>query len=101
MTRQLDALLLSETWREAVEEQFETNAGHLFMASGGSKREKGAGILLHSRWKHAMQKFQPLSQRICCASIDTGEKKIALIAIYMPHGGRPDSEVEQTYVKLS
>jgi hypothetical protein len=33
-----DAILLSETWREAAEEQFEADNGHIFHFSGGDTR---------------------------------------------------------------
>ena len=96
-----DAILLNETWRANKEEHFETYDGHLFMASGGSKGQKGVGILVHRRWKKAVWKFQPVNNRVCSVNIDTGVQKLALIAVYMPHGGCNDNEVEQTYTLLS
>jgi hypothetical protein len=71
------------------------------MASGGSKGQKGVGILVHRRWKKAVWKFQPVNERVCSANIDTGVQKLALIAVYMPHGGCNDNEVEQTCTLLS
>ena len=71
------------------------------MASGGTKGQKGVGILLHRSWKHAVRKFRPVSGRVCCVDIAAGAKKLTLIAVYMPHGSCPDNEVEQTYILLS
>jgi hypothetical protein len=62
----------------------------------GTKGQKGVGILLHKRWRDAMRAFRPVNERICWAEMDTGEKQLAFIAIYMPHGGCPDHEVEQS-----
>jgi exonuclease III len=96
-----DAILLNETWRELKEEQFETSDGHLFMASGGTKGQKGVAIVVHRRWKHTMMRFWPVNERLCSAYVTLGTKRFALLAVYMPHGSCPNNEVEQTYVLLT
>ena len=44
-----DVILLNETCREIKEEQFITDAGHLFVGSGGTNGQKGVGVIFHSR----------------------------------------------------
>ena len=99
--RKWDAVLLTETWRELKEEQFVTRDGHLFMAFGGTKGQKGVAIILHRRWTHSMGKFCPVSERVCYVDLSTGPKKLTLISVYMPHGSCPNNEVEQTYAILT
>ena len=72
---------MNETWRELKEEQFETSTAHSFMASGGTKGQKGVGIHLHQRWKCAMRTFRPIHEQLCRVDVDAEEKKLALISI--------------------
>ena len=99
--QQWDAILLNETWREHKGEQFETKRGHLFMASGGTKWQKGVSIILHRKWKRTVTKFLAINERLCYMNCSMGEEDVTLIALYMPHGSCQNNEVEQIYTLLS
>ena len=47
---QWDVIVFTETWREEVQEIFETKYGHTWFGSGGVRGGKGVGILVNSRW---------------------------------------------------
>ena len=42
-----DIIILSEVWREGAEEVLDLPGGHIYLGSGGHKRERGVGILIH------------------------------------------------------
>ena len=66
-----DVLLLSETWREEREEHFRTELGHHFVASGGTRGEKGVAILIIKRWSSKIGKIQSISERLIAVDIET------------------------------
>ena len=97
---QWDVLLLSETWRERKQERWRTEDGHMFCGAGGKKGERGIGILLNRRWVKNFRAFHAVSERMCSLDVGIGGRKIRFVAVYMPHGGYDDADVEGTYVEL-
>ena len=95
-----DIVLLSETWREASHERWRTEEGHLFLGSGGKKGEKGVGVIVNRKWTQGLQKFRSVNERICYIDINIMSRRFKFIAVYMPHGGCDDDDVDGTYVLL-
>lgn len=71
------------------------------MGAGGTLGQKGVAILLHNKWKKAVCKFMPINEGVCYANMALQGKGFSLIAVYMPHGGCNNNEVEQTYGLIS
>ena len=90
-----DVILCQETWREERRERFHTDAGHLFLGSRGTAGRCGTGIFIHRRWVHGLKYFRPISERLCQADVNIGEKKYTLAAAYWPHSGQPDLWVDK------
>ena len=99
-TLQWDVLMLSETWREEKEDHFIFGKGYHFLGAGGCKGEKGVAILLHVKWASGVKNILPVSERILAADVSIRDKTFRFVATYMPHGGRSDEEVEQSYHEL-
>ena len=96
-----DVVLLSETWREKARERWKAGDGHMFCGTGGAKGAKGTGILLHRRWVKGFRAFYAISDRVCSIDVDIKGQKIRFVAVYMPHGGQDDADVEGVYGELS
>ena len=95
-----DLLIFTETWREEKSEAWQTQDGHSWFGSGGSKRSKGVGFLLHSRWSH--KSFNPVSERLATLDIQFAKHHdFRFIAVYMPHGGHDDLDVEAVYYQIA
>eukprot|EP00973_Karenia_brevis_P063372 8808388-Karenia_brevis.AAC.1 len=60
-----DVVLLNETWRQQEVEYWKTEDKHIFAARGHESGRRGVGILLHERWCHGVEAFQPVSERLC------------------------------------
>ena len=99
--RRWDAVLISEIWREKRRERWKTEEGHMFFGSGGSRGEKGTGLILHRRWVSNFRAFHAVNHRVCAVDFDARGHKLRLVAVYMPHGGCDDEEVEGIYGELS
>ena len=93
-----DVLAFSETWREAAEEIWESEHGHTWYGSGGTKQTRGVGFLLHRRWKHL--RFKPLTERACVLDIEMPARTLRIINTYMPHSDYSDLEVDAVYAML-
>ena len=70
------------------------------MVRAGRSGENGTGILLHRRWAKGFQAFHAASDRVCAVDVEIEGQKIRLIAVYMPHCGKDDAEVEGAYLNL-
>ena len=90
-----DAIVFTETWREELEEFWETKWGHTWYGSGGSKGSKGVGVLLHRR-SQALQ-FESVDSRLCRLDISVAGVILCIVAVYMPHGNYSDDDVEAVY----
>jgi len=94
-----DLLVFTETWRADGEEAFDTEHGHSWFGSGGTRGRCGVGFLLHSRWRHNY--FKPLNERCAALGIRINKQlRIRFVAVYMPHSGHNDIEVETLYAML-
>jgi exonuclease III len=96
-----DFILLTETWRGAVEEQFQNGSGHLFFGSGGSLGSSGVAILAHQRWERSVTAFRPISSRVCYLDLTIYQVAVRLVSAYLPHAWHDDGEVEEIYDILS
>ena len=95
-----DVVLLSETWRAKTRERWLTEDGHMFCGAGGMKGERGTAILLHRRWTKSFSAFHAVSERVCAIDVGIGGRCLRFIAVYMPHGGYDDADVEGAYLQL-
>ena len=98
--REWDVLLGTETWREEQEEGLTLPGGHRFLGGGGVKG-RGVAIVLHERWKNAVQGRRAVSERLAWLDVTMHGKKLRLIAVYFPHMGYSEAEVEALYNDLS
>ena len=95
-----DVLVLSETWREQRQESFVLNEwGHKWFGSGGTRRERGIGFLLHKRWTET--RFKPTSERTASLDVQiSADVRLRIMGVYMPHTGYSDSAIEEVYAEL-
>jgi hypothetical protein len=99
-----DVVLLHETWRDAGDEQFEVEAGHVFMGSGTAgvcNNSRGVANVVHRRWSKNVISCTAHSERLCWADIKMGNCSFRLVSTYMPHAWYPDADVEWVYRELS
>ena len=95
-----DILVITETWREESRESWQTPEGHTWFGSGGHRRHSGVGFLVHSRWDNF--EFHHLSDRLAYLDVHTKRQTVMRIhAVYMPHSGQSEEEVEAVYSSLS
>ena len=97
--RHWDVLVLVETWREAVREEFVMESGHSFYGSGGSKGRCGVGFIVHER--HGDTSFKSVNERLAAVSIVNDMQAWSIFAVYMPHSGHADHEVEALQEQIS
>ena len=90
-----DLIVFSETWREEKREVFQTDSGHTWLGSGGTRRSNGVGLLLHRRWEFLS--FSAVSDRICSLDVLMADYTLRIIGVYMPHGGYDDSYIDSVY----
>ena len=95
-----DAILLSETWREAKREYWETAEGHIFIGAGWAENSRGVAILLRSKWKGAVADINYASERALAIDLRSKTLKLRLISVYFPHGKYPDFRVQELYSTL-
>ena len=93
-----DIIVLVETWREEVRENFLLDAGHYWYASGGTRGRCGIGFLLNER--HRKHKFQPISERLGILDVRWGRKTYRIFGVYVPDSSHPDIELEIMYAQL-
>ena len=73
----------------------------MWMGSGGKRGKHGVGILLHQRWASCVRRFSAKSERLAELELDVETMRITLIAVYLPHGGYSDEEVDHHYDLMS
>ena len=101
-----DLVIVNETWRDAKEECFKVDAGHVWFGSGGQAKrgvkgwKHGVGILLHRRWARAWSNMNAVSPQLLWIDLKIHRVKLRIMSAYMPHSGYPDSEAEGTYCRM-
>ena len=96
-----DVVLVSETWREEVEEYDTLESKHIWFGSGGTRGKHGVGILVHKRWSNHVRGWRAINTRIGVLDIDVGPWKLSVFVVYMPHGGKSDICLEEVYSTIS
>ena len=101
-----DVLMVSETWREEIREDFSIDGGHRCCFSGGAPDgRKGVGFVIHRRFMAQCGKlaFQALSPRLAVLDADVGRGRWRFVSVYLPTGDSAEvwSEREAAYVVLS
>ena len=96
--RHWDAVAFAETWRSECDEARKTRWGHSWFGSGGTRGTRGVGILLHSRWAHAL--FRPVSERLCVLDVKLTSETVSIFSVFMPHADYPDEDVDVVYAQL-
>ena len=96
-----DIVVITETWRDAKEENVVLADGHRFLGSGGTVSERGVAVIVHSRWSNGVQGCQAVSERLMAVEVDIWTHKFTLIATYMPHSGYDAVAVEEVYAAMS
>ena len=90
------AILVSETWRPAKEEFWETKRGHIIMCAGKIENKHGVAIV-NKKWKHKINWTDYISERAIATSITVNTQRITLMSVYMPRSGYADHHVEKAY----
>jgi hypothetical protein len=84
----------------------ELAAGHIWLGSGGAKRQgvgggkHGVGLLLHQRLAHSVISSKAMSARLLFVDLSLQGHKLRIICIYMPHTGYADHYVEEMYYSM-
>ena len=63
-----------------------------------TRSTRGVGILLHSRWAHAL--FRPVSERLYVLDVKLTNELVSIFSVYMPHADYPDEDVDVVYAQL-
>ena len=87
-----DAILLSETWRPAKSEIWETHHKHIIMGAGKYDNKHGVGIMLNKRWRKRIIDTEYINER---ATILVNRQHIKPMSVYFPHSGYADHHVEK------
>ena len=87
-------LLCLQEVRKCMSEYYITDAGFLFISSGGTGNIEyaGVGFLVHPCLRNHVYNFCQYSNRIAGIKIRTPGGKLAVISAYAPHAGRPFDE---------
>ena len=96
-----DVLILCETWRHEAQEIFQVCGNHTFFGSAGIPGKRGVGFLVHARHRTSLRDFESLNERICSLTLRLGKTIVRLIAVYFPHSGYPDDDVQAMYSQMS
>ena len=64
----------------------------MWFGSGGTAGKHGVDILLRKGLRFT--KFCPISERFCVLDAEGEGRKVCIIAVYMPHDGYKEEEVE-------
>jgi exonuclease III len=95
-----DVILVSETWRPETEEIWELEDGHWFMGAGCRDERRGVAIIVHSRWKKHVERFEPVNERLSFADVDFDGLRLRVIATYFPDSSYSNGHVEKVYIAL-
>lgn len=68
--------------------------------SGGSKHEKGVGILLSQEVTRAMLSWEPINDRIITMRIQSSHTKVTIIQAYAPTNAAQDQDKNEFYEQL-
>ena len=99
---QWDAILLNETWRVEPREEWDTEEGHRFFATGCPQGRRGVAVLLHRRWKRNVINVERISERLMYIDLRTWiGKTLRLIPAYFPDSTYPDEQVHVVYDALA
>ena len=74
-----DVIVLTETKRETTDERLEVQGGHMFYGSGGCKRRRGVGFLVHQRL--AKHKFVAVSECLGVLELNTSIGDITIFGV--------------------
>ena len=94
-----DVIVLVETWRESVKEEFLLDGGHTWYGSGGCKGRCGVGFIVHNR-HDGQHLFAAVSERLATLWLTLAGLKVKLFGVYMPDSTYCDAEVETVYNQL-
>ena len=95
---QLDILGISEMrWTDSG--RIESD-GMAIYYSGGTKHEKGVGIILTKEMAKSVIAWEPASERIIMVRIETRYTKVTLIQVYAPTNAAEDQEKDEFYELL-
>ena len=90
-----DALLLSETWRQA--KKWETRHKHIFMGAGRYDDKHGVGILLNKKWRQIIMDTEYINERAIATTIVVNRQRIKLMSVYFSHSKYADHHIEKMY----
>ena len=93
-----DLVVFTETWRQEVDEIIKTEQNHNWFGCGGTRGQNGVGFFLHS--KHSYDKFVCISDRVAFLDVKLGDTRFRFIAVYMPHSGYAEQNVDFVYTQL-
>ena len=95
---QLDILGISEMrWTDSGKIESD---GMTIYYSGGTKHEKGVGIILTKEMAKSVIAWEPASERIIMVRIETRYTKVTLIQVYAPTNAAEDQEKDEFYELL-
>lgn len=97
-TIEWDVVLFSET--RACCGKRELDGGHMLYTCINDNLFAGVGILLHAKHVRKNNKCHMVSGRIMALDFVVNKIKIRAIAVYMPHCGYPDQDLENAHDQL-
>ena len=95
---QLDILGVSEMrWTESGKTDLD---GMTVYYSGGTKHERGVGIILNKAMSGAVIAWEPVNDRIITVRLQTRLMKVTLVQVYAPTNASDDEEKDSFYELL-
>ena len=95
---QLDILGVSEMrWIDSGKTESD---GMTLYYSGGTKHERGVGIILNKAMSGAVIAWEPVSDRIITVRLQTRLTKVTLVQVYAPTNAAEDKEKDNFYELL-
>ena len=93
-----DVVLFSETRGSA--EMTILSGGHRLYSSHQQTSCAGVAVLVHVRHCANIQKVATINERLMYFDVQTSSKTIRFIAVYVPHAGYPDDDLQRVYDQL-
>jgi exonuclease III len=86
--------------RKLREGIIEKTNGNVLCYIGKTKGQKGVGFLLHKNYKHCIQEFKGISERIALLKMATDKIPTTVIQVYAPTESSPEEGIEAFYEDL-
>ena len=96
-----DVIMVQETWRTEMQEDFLLEEGHRWIGAGGGGNKHEVGMLVHRRWVSLVQRVDVIRRaRALAIELVCRGLRVRLVLAYLPHSWGKDGEYEALCTEL-